>query len=440
MASYLAGDDDDEEDSTTSRTILAEACSRGDYEFAKELMASGSDPVTSRSGYFNWAPLHYTAKQGKLDFAQILITQYNCHPMVEDKEGCTPLHVACQHGQLEYSRYLIKQKRCDVHYGDVEDLIPLYHACGWLSECTDEQALTMSKFLISSAKCDPYTRDINGKSGVLHASEKGFVSVLKYFIEECHCDVSVVDYRENNLLHLAVSFSNNFEVVKYPLHHWLSFVSRVAKGRSKPNVIVVGSHSDIVKSEIKFHDTRSPRDKLKQLSLGSDSSDYEFVTKLLLDCQKSESSGMNMLRKHLTTQCELIRGNGELPFLTSCLLAFIKRGYDSTSMVSLQTLISAVESYVIEGRVVYDLRYFISEDAHILVPLLEDLDKSGYLLFMKNEADLKRSLIIPDVAQLCSELAESISSSGKSNAVKKQSPQPIHCIKHRSLFLGSGSP
>ncbi len=621
MANYVGGEEDD---ASISRTILAEACSKGDYELADQLIAAGSDPVTSRAGYFSWSPLHYAAKQGKLSFAQMLISQYGCHPMVEDKEGRTPLHVACQHGQLEFARYLVKQKRCDVHYGDVEELIPLYHACGWLSECTNEQALSVAKFLISSAKCDPGTRDVNGKDGVLHASEKGFISVLKYLIEDRHCDVGVVDYRGNNPIHLAVSFSNNYDVVKYliglgkldlgsvnsksnnllhmaaianssldicklivesvdsstleslveaknfkdetpldmarpellrylltrhrvkddqfykkyaaslgikqpasaavkivvigdeaagkstlvrslmkesssfsssfslsfsthsqpasptvveqktsamaisdhkskqfgevkfhdldgkleaqyihnvvlphivqpqssifllvidfsksskdisaSLSHWLEFVQRVLKGQAeKAKIVLVASHSDNVKSEIKYQEPRSPRDKLKQLVFEDSSSRYEFLSRILMDCHKSESSGVNMLRKVLTTQCDLMRSGKNLPFLHSCLLTFIKKSFDASSLVSLQSLQSAVESYVVEDGIVYDLRYFVSDDARILVPLLEDLHQSGHLMFMKNEGEVTRSLLVPNVSQLCSELAEAFGGTG----------------------------
>lgn len=204
-------------DEDSSRSDLATACSEEDYCRARELLATGSDPATSRAGYFNWSPLHYTARQGQLEFAQMLISQYGCHPQVEDKEGRTPLHIACQYGQLEFVQYLIQQKRCDASYLDIEDQTPLHHTCGWLSECTEEKAMAICQFLISRAKCDPNQRDVNGKSAVLHACEKGFLSILKYFIEERNCDLSAVDYKGNNTLHLAVSFSNNSDVVDYIL-------------------------------------------------------------------------------------------------------------------------------------------------------------------------------------------------------------------------------
>lgn len=633
-----------EGENSCSRNLLATACSVGDYDHAQKLLATGADPVTSRAGYFNWSPLHYTARLGRLDFAKMLISQYGCHPMVEDKEGRTPLHIACQHGHLDYARYLIKQKRCDVQYGDIEDLIPLYHACGWLSECTDEQALILSKFLVSSAKCDPNTRDMNGKNAVLHAGEKGFLSVLRYFIEECKCDASSVDYRKNNVLHLAISFCNNFKVVCYiiglheidlasvnnmnnnilhmaaianssldvckkilastdssmlesliegkncreetPLdlarpelarlllscytvknsdyykkhalslgmkqpqvpqprifvvgdasagkssliqslqkesasfsssfslsftphsqrsslvvieqahvvvttefkskfygevqfydlngssecqyihnvmmphfihphlslflvvidfsrpieeintsfYHWLSILCRACRSckerMAKPKVLVIGSHSDVVKS----HETKSPREKLRHLTFNDSSSDYDVVCSVLLDCQKSESSGINVVRKQLSTLCEQIKDNNELPFNACCLLMFIKSNYGSCSAVSLESIIASVKSYTVENGVIYDLRYFLSDDASVLVPLLDQLSKSSDLLFLKNETVPSRSLIVPDVSHLCSELAQSINCEFKHIALKNSHKNLLTLSNIERLF------
>ncbi len=237
------------EEDSLSKIDLASACLEGDYDHAKQLLATGSDPITSRAGYFNWSPLHYSARQGNLQFADLLISQYGCSPQVEDKEGRTPLHIACQYGQLEFARYLIQQKRCDANYLDIEDQTPLHHTCGWLSECSEERALTVSRFLIERAKCDASGRDVNGKSSVLHACEKGFISVLKYFVEERDCDLTVVDYKGNNALHLAVSFSNNFDVVNYIVNQKvLDLTSANNRGNNILHMAAIANSSmDIVK-------------------------------------------------------------------------------------------------------------------------------------------------------------------------------------------------
>ncbi len=44
---------------------------------------------------------------------------------------------------------------------------------------------------------------------------------------------------------------------------------------------------------------------------------------------------------------------------------------------------------------------------------MEDLHQSGHLMFMKNEGEVKRSLLVPNISQLCSELAEAFGGTGK---------------------------
>ena len=112
-------------------------------------------------------------------------------------------------------RYLVRNQQCDPEYPDFEEQTPLHHVCGWLSECTEEQAVDIAKFLIKSAKCDPRRKDLNGKDALLHACEKGLLGVARYLIEECQCDVTVTDYCGNTLTHLAVSFANSLELVQY---------------------------------------------------------------------------------------------------------------------------------------------------------------------------------------------------------------------------------
>lgn len=591
----------------SSRSELAIACSEGDYERAKELMAIGCDPITSRAGYFSWSPLHYTARQGKLDFAQMLISQYSCQPQVEDKEGRTPLHVACQYGQLEFARYLIQQKRCDANYMDVEDQTPLHHTCGWLSECVEEQALAISQYLVTKAKCDPNTRDVNGKTSVLHACEKGFLSVLKYFVEECNSDLSVVDYKGNNALHLAVSFSNSFAVVDFimsknvvnlkavnnsennilhmaaiakssldicklildqtkstslieslnengltpldlandelihyvltrfqihsdkfykkyavslgvkqsplpqmrvfvvgnsrsgktalinslqkemtsfslsfsshspisqlveevrglvvtdydsrqygcvtfydfsghsdyeyiqkcllrhsicpffsifvvvvdqrkpnqdmisSIHHWLSVVNGAWTGKSgeKLRVIIAGSHADVVKSS-----SKSQRGGLKSVSLDSLSSSFasfEFVSKIQIDCQKTDHSGMVSLRRQLSTVCSTMEGTNSISFNASCLLAYLKSRFHSLPAVTLETLAANIASYKLETGTVRDVRYFLSKDVSILMRLLSSLDDAGHLHLLKDEAELEKSVVLIQAPEVFADLTK----------------------------------
>lgn len=633
----------DLEDDTSSRSELALACSKEDYDRVRELLATGSDPVTSRSGYFSWSPLHYAAKQGRLDFARTLIAQYGCHAQVEDKEGRTPLHVACQYGQLEFARYLIQQKRCDASYLDVEDQTPLHHACGWLSECSEDKALEMCRYLVSKARCDPNARDVNGRSCMLHACEKGFVSVLKYFMDECGCSLEGFDYKGNNALHLAVSFSNQFDIVSFivgrkavdiegrnnkgsnvlhmaaiansspeicrlildhnrsgsllqfsnedevtpldlagpqlrrmilsrfqihrekfydrfalelgvkqspesacrvlvvgdpqsgkstlirslmkesssfsssfslsfsssspvspvpdesrgvktthfesksyghvvfydfsahdsytqinarilqksfrPTHsvciivldlrkpvqevslslrRWLEFLSNawpeqgLTSESSPAKVIVIGSHTDVGKSSSKTN--RSVLKSISVSSLESVRGRFEIVARIAVEFHKSEYSGITALRKQMSVSCgKSGEESSQLSFNACCLLTYLNSKFTSQRIVTLQALLSDIELFSAGEGKVSDVRYFLSDDASILVRLLESLERAGHISLLLDEADMKQSLVIQAPHELYSELSMLWSSDRSSASLDHQQLVPISRLA--GLFL-----
>lgn len=199
----------------SSRSQLAAACRDKEFDEARHLLAAGADPRGSTCGFFNWTALHFCCQHGELDFTKELVKIYGISPEAEDKEGRTPLHIACQFGHVSISRYLISNCKCNPDYLDFEEQTPLHHAVGWLSECSESSALEVAKFLISFAQCDPHHRDINGKNALLHACEKGFLTIVQYLINSCGSSTSQVDSYGNSCLHLAASYANNLQIVKY---------------------------------------------------------------------------------------------------------------------------------------------------------------------------------------------------------------------------------
>lgn len=199
----------------SSRSQLAAACRDKEFDEARHLLAAGADPRGSTCGFFNWTALHFCCQHGELAFAKELVEMYGISPEAEDKEGRTPLHIACQFGHISIALYLISKCKCNPDYLDFEEQTPLHHAVGWLSECSEDNALAIAKFLISVAHCNPHHRDINGKDALLHTCEKGFLTIVQYLINNCGSSTTEVDRYGNSCLHLAASYANNLQMVKY---------------------------------------------------------------------------------------------------------------------------------------------------------------------------------------------------------------------------------
>ena len=96
---------------------LLEACHKGDFKTALQLISQGADPKSARDRC-GWTPLHCACQEGNLNFINTLVEKHSCD--VECKTsgdyfdvrlaeciqlaecihtpcGSTPLHVACRY-------------------------------------------------------------------------------------------------------------------------------------------------------------------------------------------------------------------------------------------------------------------------------------------------------------------------------------------------------
>lgn len=229
------------------RSQLAAACRDKDFGEARHLLAAGANPKGSTCGFFNWTALHFCCQHGELAFAKELIETYGINPEAEDKEGRTPLHIACQFGHIHVAQYLTSQCKCDPDYLDFEEQTPLHHAVGWLSECSEQEALKVAEFLILTAQCDPHRRDMNGKNALLHTCEKGFLAVAQYLVDKCGSNVTDIDTYGNSCLHLAISYANNLQMVQYLVTNFPGSISSPSGNTILHAACAASSNVDIVK-------------------------------------------------------------------------------------------------------------------------------------------------------------------------------------------------
>lgn len=75
----------------------------------QSLLETGQlDPV-KRDGN-GWYPIHYTAKNGRSDIVQLLLSRRRCDPHIQtsSREKYTALHIASDHNQLEVVETLLE--------------------------------------------------------------------------------------------------------------------------------------------------------------------------------------------------------------------------------------------------------------------------------------------------------------------------------------------
>ena len=143
--------------------------------------------------------LYYSIRNGWLDVTRDLITTYHFDPhQYYNRESC--LYTAAKFNDVDIVEYLIKECGCDPMKGTSGYAgVPVLH-------------YVASKGLIDVLKCmvlntnshimDKQYRDTYSGQTVLHYAVK-HINVVKYLINECNCDITVIDKYGQTSLHDA---------------------------------------------------------------------------------------------------------------------------------------------------------------------------------------------------------------------------------------------
>lgn len=137
--------------------------------------------------------LHMTAKSGKVDIIDQLITKLSMNPNAQNSCGFSPLHVACFHGCLSVVKYL-SPLVFDSHLFDYEKRTPLHIAAMNGHLYIIKYLLTLNKF-----SCLRFHKDLKGYTPCHSALRQGYIYIVDYFVQELGQDFeSVWFYIENN--------------------------------------------------------------------------------------------------------------------------------------------------------------------------------------------------------------------------------------------------
>ena len=158
------------------------SCQAGDFsdKATKLLRESRCDPSAIRNGVAEeadedvwWTPVHYAVKNSELKFLELLVNEYCCDPAEEYTRNIwwspleTPLHIACRYGYLG-----------------------------------------IVKYLVTSCKCSPESKDSHNRSPLHVATAHGHEDIVKFFMENCNCGALCHDSKMQTPLYLAATLEH----------------------------------------------------------------------------------------------------------------------------------------------------------------------------------------------------------------------------------------
>ena len=211
-----------------SSSLLFEEPTRGHFEIAKFLIMECGCNVTDSHKHGPPLIVHLACRYGTATFVQFLIEQKNCPPNGHNKDKDTPVHLASKYGHVEILRYLVETKHCSLLQQNKDGNTPLHLACKFQHlETTHylvrkQRSLTMvanhlKELPTHIACCDDSPKIVqlvtsvsnviakacNGITPLHMASALGCLEVVKWLIEEMHCDPNIEDGSHLTPLHCA---------------------------------------------------------------------------------------------------------------------------------------------------------------------------------------------------------------------------------------------
>ena len=385
------------------------------------------------------APIHWAVEGTHFDVVKYLIETAHCDPNCMDKVGGTLLHYAAYDSFLELVNYLLVVHHCDPNCKTTTGLTPIDYTVAYGLGCISQPAV-VTELIKAGGYCTRKARaqspvkvfivgnPSSGKSSLTKAlqteksalgaalasitgrrlvsdveqmtagivpclfTSRRFGSVRLYdFAGQQEYYASHAALLQNSisssapLFIIVVNLCDSEEDIKQKLMFWLAFLANQCTAlTTKPHVIIVGSHSDVVRS--KGEDART-KVTLEFLQNAPVSSSFYISKFIPMDCRCYNSSNIVKLAESMKESCEELRKQLDLDF----------RLYSLYKYLCQEVYVRQDEGSVeIEGEKLVE----VSSNASNLHDDLCELNDRGHIVYLKGA----KKWVILDQTALLSEV------------------------------------
>ena len=335
-------------------------------------------------GKYGLTLLHHACDNGYMEVVKYLIKTANCNPMHVDGHGWTPLHHACDHGRMDVVKYLLVECCVNPNCKDINGKTPLDLA---LKKPTIAKELVkaganstiqptetpVKVFIVGnpSAGKSSLTKALQKETSALGAAlafitgprlvsdveqntagivpcqftSTKFGSVTFYdFAGQQEYYASHAALLQNSitssipLFIIVVNLCDSEEDIEQKLVYWISFLANQCTSvTTKPHVIIVGSHSDVVWSR-----GEDPRAKVNMefLQTAHVSNSFHISKFIPMDCRQFNSYDIINLAESMKESCASLRTQAYITYHLYHLFTFLIEKFQGNSAVSFQQVLS----------------------------------------------------------------------------------------------------
>ena len=385
-------------------------------------------------------PLHLSASGGHLQVIRYLIEEQHCDPKCVDKNGYIPLHHASEWGHVEVVKYLLVVHHCNPNC-KIKIKTPLDLAVSHPAvarELIKAGAKSTTKppqppvkiFIVGnpSAGKSSLTKALQTETSALGAAlasitgprlvsdveQKTAGIVPCQFISRKYGHVTFYDFAGQQeyyashatLLQNSISFSaplfiivvnlcDSEEDLKQKLVYWISFLANQCTSvTTKPHVIIVGSHSDMVRSK-----GEDPKAKVNMefLQAANVSSVFHISNFIPMDCRQSNSREISKLADTMKDSCVELRKQLHKAHHLHHLFTFLLDRFKGVSAVSFKDVLNISSTSPEKAPA-------STENPEYLHIGCSKLHETSHIMYVKNPENLANSWIILDQPALLSEV------------------------------------
>ena len=363
-------------------------------------------------------PLLVAIKHNNLLIATALLQDSKCDPTLFDQHGNTPLHLACISGESEPEMVeLAKQLLTSVDPSCVNNAgqtpielttnYQLIQAITHMVQCKTKQSVQtyINMFIVGNPE--------TGKSTLVKAICKEATNILwkiapkwlrrvknvplhtagiipttfrsKTFGNTVLYDLAgQVEYYTSHAAVIrstvistppafivVVNLSESEEKISQTLRYWWSFIDNHAgQSSAPPEVILVGSHADVVKST-----GRSVQEKMTRMSalLKKLSASFHFSGQVALDCRDPVSRKLQHFCFLVNQSCSVLRQTADVDLHCHVLYAFLLERFQGKVACTVSDVATSIK----------ETTALLPQNPDSLIPLISTLSDKGLLLLVK---------------------------------------------------------
>ena len=405
--------------STSKNTPLHIAVKCGQDDTVVQLLSyEECNPNVLNSDHLT--PLVTAIKHNNLLIATVLLQHKECDPTLFDQHGNTPLHLAFISGEtqpemVELAKQLLISVDVDPMCVNNAGQTPielttnyqLIQAITHMVQCKTKQSVQtyINMFIVGNPE--------TGKSTLIKAICKEATSILwkivpkqvrrvknvplhtagiipttfrsKIFGNTVLYDLAgQVEYYTSHAAVIrstvistppafivVVNLSESEEKISQTLRYWWSFIDNHAgQSSAPPEVILVGSHADVVKST-----GRSVQEKMTRMSalLKKFSASFHFSGQVALDCRDPVSRKLRHFCSLVNQSCSVLRQTADVDLRCHVLYAFLLEKFQGKAACTVSDVATSIK----------ETTALLPQNPVGLIPLISTLSDKGLLLLVK---------------------------------------------------------